>query len=225
MPPVGQKRRSGKGAANEASSLAPPTASAGNSFSARNPSSRRAIASETVAQPGRNGTGAPTAARASSGVAPGLTRNRAPARDRFVDLVGRNDRARADDGVGNLAGDRPDRRERGRRAQRHLDREKASGRQGLRLSNAVLDARHGQDRDHRRKRHDRSRFAVAGIVRHRSAPDRSRAPRRAPPPRLSTQSPRPRGLHIGSNPPRRAGEDENENFSPWTVSAMAPWSR
>ena len=57
MPPVGQNTRSGNGAAIEASSFAPPTASAGNSFSARKPQSRKAMASEGVAQPGRNGTG------------------------------------------------------------------------------------------------------------------------------------------------------------------------
>ena len=79
MPPVGQKRRSASGAASEAISFTPPTASAGNSFSDRKPSSRSAIASEAVAQPGRNGTGAATAASASARVVPGLTRKRAPA--------------------------------------------------------------------------------------------------------------------------------------------------
>src|ERR1700677_2586726 len=79
MPPVGQKRRSGRGAASEASSFAPPTDSAGKSLSARKPSSLSAIASEAVAHPGRNGTGDCAAALGSAVGAPGLTRNLAPA--------------------------------------------------------------------------------------------------------------------------------------------------
>src|SRR5262249_1597939 len=54
-------------------------AAAGKSLSARNPSALRAIASEAVAPPGKNGTGARVPALSSSGVARGLTRKRAPA--------------------------------------------------------------------------------------------------------------------------------------------------
>ena len=133
--------QSGSGAASEASSFAPPTASAGNSFSARKPSSRSAIASDAVAQPGRNGTGAAAAASASAGVAPGLTRKRAPAATASSICAGRRDRAGADDGARNLLGDRRDGGERARRAQGDLDRVEAAGDQRLRLAEAVLDAR------------------------------------------------------------------------------------
>ena len=46
MPPVGQKIRSGRGPCQAFSSAAPPTASAGNSFCTRKPSSAARMASE-----------------------------------------------------------------------------------------------------------------------------------------------------------------------------------
>src|SRR3954447_3248089 len=79
MPPVGQNRRSGNGAATDFSHATPPQASAGKNFSTLNPREASAIASDTVAQPGRTGTEASASAAASSAGVPGLTRYFAPA--------------------------------------------------------------------------------------------------------------------------------------------------
>src|SRR3984893_7273484 len=79
IPPVGQKIKSGKGAAREARYLAPPAGSAGKNLIALKPRSRSAKASDAVAAPGRKGTGDRTASSRRRGLIPGLTRNPAPA--------------------------------------------------------------------------------------------------------------------------------------------------
>ena len=79
MPPVGQNRICGNGPANAFSALTPPTTSAGNSFAWVIPRSSSATMSDAVAVPGRNGTPLACSASSSVGVAPGETRNRAPA--------------------------------------------------------------------------------------------------------------------------------------------------
>src|SRR4029077_6503592 len=79
IPPVGQNLKSGSGAATDFSHATPPDASAGKNFSTLNPRAESAIASDTVAQPGRTGTEASASAAASSGGVPGLTRYFAPA--------------------------------------------------------------------------------------------------------------------------------------------------
>jgi hypothetical protein len=79
MPPVGQNRTFGKGAATELSQRTPPDDSAGKNFSTRNPKSISIMTSDTVEQPGNAGTGASVSASARSGDVPGLARNAAPA--------------------------------------------------------------------------------------------------------------------------------------------------
>src|SRR5438270_7870286 len=79
IPPVGQNFRSGSGAATDLSQAIPPDASAGKNFSTLNLRAESAIASETVAQPGRTGTEASASAAARSEGVPGLTRYFAPA--------------------------------------------------------------------------------------------------------------------------------------------------
>ena len=79
MPPVGQKRAAGSGEASDFRYAAPPEASAGKNFISEKPASSTAIASETVAVPGRNGTPDHCISRSSPGVVPGETRNCAPA--------------------------------------------------------------------------------------------------------------------------------------------------
>src|SRR5688572_19873634 len=79
MPPVGQNRTFGSGAATEDNQRTPPDGSAGKNFSTGKPKSISMMASDTVEQPGSAGTGASVSASARSGEVPGLTRNAAPA--------------------------------------------------------------------------------------------------------------------------------------------------
>src|SRR5262245_22777383 len=79
MPPVGQNRISGSGAATALSQRAPPDGSAGKQSSTAKPRPASVIASDTVAQPGSTGTAVSASASTSAGGVPGLTRNWAPA--------------------------------------------------------------------------------------------------------------------------------------------------
>src|SRR5215216_3364370 len=79
MPPVGQNLRFGKGAAIALRKAVPPAASAGKSFTTEKPRLASVMASDTVAQPGNDGSGTRASAAASSADVPGLTRNFAPA--------------------------------------------------------------------------------------------------------------------------------------------------
>src|SRR5688572_24328512 len=79
IPPVGQNRAAGTGAAIDFRNAAPPDASAGKNFSSVQPASSTASTSETVAVPGRNGSPVSAIAPSSDGVEPGDTRNCAPA--------------------------------------------------------------------------------------------------------------------------------------------------
>jgi len=78
-PPVGQNRSCGKGPDNAASMDRPPTTSAGNSFASVMPRSSSRTTSDGPAVPARNGTPVDVIASSSRSVAPGLTRNCAPA--------------------------------------------------------------------------------------------------------------------------------------------------
>src|SRR4051812_10483905 len=79
MPPVGQKRAEGTTVVSEDRYAVPPEASAGKNFIWVTPYSSTASASDTVAVPGRNGRPVSSMASISRGVAPGETRNDAPA--------------------------------------------------------------------------------------------------------------------------------------------------
>src|SRR3954447_17584238 len=79
MPPVGQKRAVGTTVVSEERYAVPPDASAGKNFICVTPYSSTASASDTVAVPGRNGSPVSSMASISRGVAPGETRNAAPA--------------------------------------------------------------------------------------------------------------------------------------------------
>ena len=73
MPPVGQKRRSGKGPPSAFSMPMPPACCAGKSLSSVKPAARAAITSDGVITPGSSGSALSLAAAISSGVSPGLT--------------------------------------------------------------------------------------------------------------------------------------------------------
>ncbi len=168
MPPVGQKRRSGRGAASDREQPRAANRLGGKELQRAEPElpQRHGLRRGRAARQewhGRLRRG-PGERRGSAG-ADQKSRSR---RHRLADLIDRNDRACANDRAGHAFGDLSNRRKRRRRTQRHFDRVKTPGDQRLRLRDAILDARHRQDRDNRGERHDRSRFAVEGIKRHRA---------------------------------------------------------
>ena len=128
------------------------------------------MASETVAQPGRKGTGDCAAALARSWVTPGLTRKRAPAATASSICSAETIVPAPTTASGTSLAIAAMAASALGRPQRHLDRVKASRNQCFRLGKAVLDARDGEHRYHRRQRHDLRRLAVAGIVRHHLLP-------------------------------------------------------
>src|SRR3982074_2096989 len=79
MPPVGQKRASGKGPANAFSIGIPPAAPAGKNLKHRYPAARPLISSDAVATAGRYGMVASGPAASSVGVEPGELAKAAPA--------------------------------------------------------------------------------------------------------------------------------------------------
>ena len=79
MPPVGHTLTPGKGLASALMKAVPPDAFAGKNFTALNPSSWRAIISDTVAAPGRSGSPAARQPEITSFVVPGDTAKAAPA--------------------------------------------------------------------------------------------------------------------------------------------------
>ena len=93
------------------------------------------------------------AAATSSGVRPGLTPNTAPASIDCSKSSRAGDRADADDGAVDLAGDRTMRLQRDRRAQRHLEHADAAGDQRSRQRHRMLDLVDDDDRDHRADAH------------------------------------------------------------------------
>src|ERR1700722_18058105 len=79
MPPVGQKRASGKGPANDLSMGIPPAAPAGKNLKQWYPAASPLISSEAVATAGRYGIAASGAAANKAGVVPGEIAKAAPA--------------------------------------------------------------------------------------------------------------------------------------------------
>ena len=125
----------------------PPDCSAGKNFTRPKPWASACISSDAVAIPGANGKALAAAACSNSGVAPGLMPKLGADILRARQIIGIQDGADPDHGLGHIGDDGLRGRKRHQRAQGHFQHAHAAGDQRSRQRNRVREPLDGQDRD------------------------------------------------------------------------------